>query len=188
MKLYLDTANDDFSLAIFDNNFKKIDSSIYENYQKKVNLTVQEIEKILNKNQIDISEINEYYLNIGPGSFTGSRVGLVYLRTIAEIQKKPIFTISTMQLLQKQNPNVETFHISAAGNKFYEYKRSDNFDENKINLVLNEKNDCLCLKVKHDLFFNNFVDYLPLFKKYNYNELINIKPLYVKMPQIGNKK
>lgn len=50
----------------------------------------------------DIASISGYAISIGPGSFTGLRVGLSLLKGIAIVHPKPAAPISTLTLLKEQ--------------------------------------------------------------------------------------
>ncbi|WP_338822813.1 tRNA (adenosine(37)-N6)-threonylcarbamoyltransferase complex dimerization subunit type 1 TsaB [Mycoplasmopsis felifaucium] len=184
MKLYLDTANDDFVLAVFDNSNNLIAKKILLGYQKKVELIPQSVHEILNELNIKINDINSFYTNLGPGYFTGVRISLVYLRTIATCLKKPIYTISTMQILQEQNTNKSEFFINARGNKLYHYKAFNDFSSSLITCETGEKEKYD--EVNYDEFLDNFSTYLEYFA--SYNSLDEIEPYYIKLPQIGAKK
>ncbi|MEA4115265.1 tRNA (adenosine(37)-N6)-threonylcarbamoyltransferase complex dimerization subunit type 1 TsaB [Mycoplasma sp. 744] len=185
MHLYLDTANDDFVLAIFDSKFNILKQIILHNYPKKVNLIVEYVEKFLKELKLSINDFKIFYLNIGPGYFTGVRIGLVYLRTIALLTNAQIKTTSTFQILNKQYPEQKTLAINAAGNKFYIWNVQEIFNSSNIEIRLINENKNLLFKIKYEEFINNFSKYLSLFKD-NPN-IMDIEPYYIKMPQIGQK-
>ena len=98
MKLFIDTTQSMMMIAFFDQNWKVV---------KSFNLEVQQkVEQMLNFfNQLDQSffkQLKTIYINLGPGSFTGSRIALLYVRTLAQMQKLPVFTCSTFELIQTQ--------------------------------------------------------------------------------------
>ncbi len=182
MKLYLDTTNEDFYLQIL-----KEDKPIYikhlPNYAKKVNLIPNYINEAMQLNNFELKEITDFYLNIGPGFFTGVRIGLVFIRTIALITKAKVHTISTFEILKKQYPNKENFKLEAAGKKIYLYKnKNQTFNPKEIIVELGEKED----KINFEDLNSNFIKYIPLFKKWN--NILDIEPIYIKLPQIGGKK
>lgn len=185
MKLYLDTANDSFVIAAFDNDDNLIYRKVLENYQKKVELIPLCMQELLNATQTKIDDYEAFYTNLGPGYFTGVRISLVYLRTIATCLKRPIYTISTMQLLQYQNPKFKEFYINAKGNKYYKYIVNKNtFSPDLLTCETGEKENYI--EVNYDEFLENFAEYKDMFK--SYNNLDEIEPYYIKMPQIGEKK
>ncbi|WP_027332903.1 tRNA (adenosine(37)-N6)-threonylcarbamoyltransferase complex dimerization subunit type 1 TsaB [Mycoplasmopsis gallinarum] len=185
-KLYLDTANDDFVIALFDEKYCKIADYVLTNYQKKVKLIPEYFLKILREHKLSVNNFDEFFTNLGPGFFTGVRISLVFLRTIALFLKANLKTISSFQILAKQNPDQSKLFINASGNKIYVYKPNTNFfNEKDILIELNEANYSIN-KIDYEEFLNNFATYLPLFK--SYSDLMQIEPYYVKMPQIGEKK
>ncbi|QSF13775.1 tRNA (adenosine(37)-N6)-threonylcarbamoyltransferase complex dimerization subunit type 1 TsaB [Mycoplasma sp. Mirounga ES2805-ORL] len=185
MKLYLDTANSDFVISIFDNNFKEVESIKLLNYQKKVNLIPEKTKEILKLTNTKITDYDCFYINIGPGFFTGVRISLVYLRTIALIYNIKIKTISSMQILARQNPAKTEFAINANGGKYYSYKRTKElFNINQVTLEKGELNSYDA--IDHDLFIKNFKYFESDFK--DYKDLMDIEPYYIKLPQIGAKK
>ncbi|OAB48978.1 hypothetical protein MGALLINA_03100 [Mycoplasmopsis gallinarum] len=185
-KLYLDTANDDFVIALFDEKYCKIADYVLTNYQKKVKLIPEYFLKILREHKLSVNNFDEFFTNLGPGFFTGVRISLVFLRTIALFQNANLKTISSFQILAKQNPNQSKLFINASGNKVYVYQPNTNFfNEKDILIELKEANYSIN-KIDYEEFLNNFATYLPLFK--SYSNLMKIEPYYVKMPQIGEKK
>ncbi|MBU4690064.1 tRNA (adenosine(37)-N6)-threonylcarbamoyltransferase complex dimerization subunit type 1 TsaB [Mycoplasma zalophidermidis] len=185
MKLFLDTTTDTFAIALYDKKFNLIDSYILDKEPKKVNLITDYTKKILAKNDIKITDITDFYTNLGPGYFTGVRISLVYLRTIALLTNAKIYTTSSMQIIQKQNPNHNKFTINASGGKsyvFYPNNTDFSIDLVKIEVSTTDNFDSINY---HDLI-NNLENYLNIFS--NNENLLNIEPYYIKQPQIGEKK
>ncbi|KKB26798.1 hypothetical protein MM26B8_03860 [Mycoplasmopsis meleagridis] len=185
MNLYLDTSNEDFALAIFDSNYQLIDKIVLENYPKKVELIDKYIRSFLDKYNYKIDEFSNFFLNIGPGYFTGVRISLVYLRTIALLKNINLRTTSIFEILLLQNPFENDFYVNASGNKNYFYHRKNYFDIKDVEVRINDKKTNF-KKIDFDKFFNNFSFYLSVFK-YHTN-LLEIDPYYIKMPQIGQRK
>ncbi|QBF34880.1 tRNA (adenosine(37)-N6)-threonylcarbamoyltransferase complex dimerization subunit type 1 TsaB [Mycoplasmopsis phocirhinis] len=185
MKLFIDTTGDDFALALLNQNNYCLEFILLKNVPKKVKLLVENTEKLLKKNKININEITDFYLNLGPGYFTGVRIALVYVRTIALITKAQINTISSMQILIKQNPLKNNFLINASGSKVYAYQNTNNkiFDVKNIEILDNE--NVSYNTIDYIEIFNNFQNYITLFT--HQKDIINIEPYYIKKPQIGGK-
>lgn len=77
MKLFIDTTQNFCNLALINNK-----NQILDTYQELTNnnmtdIVVEKINYMLNKNKITKSMIDSIYLLIGPGSFTGCRVGYI---------------------------------------------------------------------------------------------------------------
>ncbi|AIA29568.1 hypothetical protein MCAL160_0385 [Mycoplasmopsis californica HAZ160_1] len=181
MKLYLDTTGEKFVIAAFNQNNNLIASYIITE-PKKVPLIPFYCAKICNDLNIKINKFTHFYTNLGPGLFTGVRISLVYLRTIAMITNAKIKTISSMQILAMQNPNKNELFINASGNKHYYYSpKSTEFTIEDVKIMQN--NNTNFDVVDYNEFLENFTRYEPLFKEWD--EIINIEPYYIKSPQIG---
>ncbi|WP_029608782.1 peptidase M22 [Mycoplasma simbae] len=184
MKLFLDTSNEYFVIAAFDDNYNKLASYIVKE-AKKVPLIVGYTEKICKDLNININQFNEFYTNLGPGMFTGVRISLVFLRTIALLNQPSIKTISSMQILKHQYPNKNEFRINASGNKHYYWcDENTEFTIEKVKVLTNESANFDI--INYDDLLNNFAKFAPLFKQHD--NLMQISPYYIKAPQIGEKK
>lgn len=80
-KLFIDTTdNKETKIELFVDN--KADS-VAENSRPKSQNTLIIIDKILKKNKTLPKDLNELYVNVGPGSFTGTRVGVTIANALA---------------------------------------------------------------------------------------------------------
>ncbi|MEA4333863.1 tRNA (adenosine(37)-N6)-threonylcarbamoyltransferase complex dimerization subunit type 1 TsaB [Mycoplasma sp. 1232] len=174
MNVYLDTATEDFVLVLFDKDFNVVDFALLEGYKKKVQLITEQFQLILSKNNLTVDKINNFYINKGPGFFTGVRSSLVYFRTFALLFKKPLFTIHTFEILETLSPNKENFYIDAQGSKVYFY------DKNTIQIA--DKDSTEVDKVDYKKMIDSFKDFKDKFKEEN---TMSVEPLYIKQPQIG---
>ena len=87
--LAIDTSSDYLSLAILK------DDRIIARFHKKANmrhsiLLVPMIDKLLKKAKLKLKEIDCVVLSIGPGSFTGLRIGAATVKALAYSLAKPI--------------------------------------------------------------------------------------------------
>lgn len=178
MKIYLDTANEDFYLLVMNDKNEKIYSKHLPDYTKKVSL----IPEYFKKSKINLNDVKSFYLNLGPGFFTGVRIGLVFVRTIALLTNANIYTTSTFEILKLQNPESKSFSLSSGGQKIFEYKNLGEFSLSKITIKEGKTTN----KINYQDIENNFSSYGIIFKLEK--DIMNIEPYYIKMPQIGNKK
>ena len=67
------------------------------------------IAKVIAKAQIKLSEIDAVVVTMGPGSYTGLRVGLASAKGIAYAISKPLIGLSTLTLLSNAAKSTPTF-------------------------------------------------------------------------------
>ncbi|MBD3180150.1 MAG: tRNA (adenosine(37)-N6)-threonylcarbamoyltransferase complex dimerization subunit type 1 TsaB [Candidatus Latescibacteria bacterium] len=53
---------------------------------------------------VELSEIESFAVVIGPGSFTGLRIGLSTIKAFASVRQKPVYTVSSLELLASAFP------------------------------------------------------------------------------------
>ncbi len=58
-----------------------------------------QIEKILSSSSLSLEKIDAYALTIGPGSFTGLRVALSFVKGLVCLSEKPVLGVSTLEVL-----------------------------------------------------------------------------------------
>ena len=98
MKIFLDTTQSDFVACLFDENFK-IKNKIIKETIYKVEEIPQFFTTLLINEKIKVQDIKDFYINVGPGSFTGARIALVYVRTIAQMTGAKISITNSFKLL-----------------------------------------------------------------------------------------
>ena len=98
VEIFFDTSTDKFSLAIYKKNkiiyyYQKI---LNKDYSKKLIPIIQES---LKKTRIKIEEIDFISISLGPGSFTGIRLGIAAAKGIALPYKIKILGFDNMELI-----------------------------------------------------------------------------------------
>lgn len=106
--LFLDTASSHMIISILDNG-KLIDQFIKNNSTDLSSIFVFELEKILKKNNITVQDIDQIYCVVGPGSFTGIRIGVTVAKTIGFCLNKKVIPVSELETLA--TTNVKTTYI-----------------------------------------------------------------------------
>ena len=96
--LAIDTSTDYLSLAILK------DSRLLERFHKKAGrrhsiLLVPMIDKLLKKARLKIKDIDCFAISVGPGSFTGLRIGVTVVKALAYALKKPIIAVPTLDVI-----------------------------------------------------------------------------------------
>lgn len=174
MKLFLDTTQRLFVATTLNENDQPIFSKFVDTKYK-----VEEIIDFFN-NIPNFDSITKIYINLGPGSFTGSRIGLLYVRTIAQLNSKiEIFTTNTFDILKIQNPKkiFKKFFIFATKNKSY------SLTKNKM--ILYHKKAKKELEINYDSFLKNFSKNEKIFSK---TDIVSLMPIYISEPHIGGQK
>lgn len=168
MKLFIDTSQPIFFAAWISDDYKCISF-----VEKETKYKVEEIVDFFN-NVEDVSLIKEIYINIGPGSFTGSRIALLYVRTIIQVFNNiKLFIIDSFSLLSSTDKNK---CIYATKNKSY------CFDGKHISIIENANK---LTPIDFQDIVNNFENYIHKFKLTNVK---NAQPLYVGDFQVGEIK
>ncbi len=75
-------------------------SHFHENIGKDMSsscLTV--LDRLLKDQELEVADIDVIYVAIGPGSFTGIRVGLTMVKVLAKALKKKVIPISSLELI-----------------------------------------------------------------------------------------
>ncbi|MGX9340489.1 hypothetical protein [Mycoplasma sp. 4044] len=176
MNLFLDGCLEDLAIGLYNSKLKLIDKVIIDKLNKKVDVLPHLVEKILTQNSAKVTDLNAIYINVGPGSFTGSRIALTFARTICQIHKNTqLYVTSTIQLLKKQLKN-DILFIKA--NKYTSYKIDTNNDE-KHELVKNIVVD----EIDYSELLINFKEYQKCFTLVEDLESVDVK--YFHDPQIG---
>lgn len=96
--LNIDTATECGGIGLSENG--KITHCIENNFQKEHASFIQPaILEIVKKANIQLSDLNGIAVTIGPGSYTGLRVGLASAKGICYTLKKPLISVSTLQAI-----------------------------------------------------------------------------------------
>ena len=57
------------------------------------------IDELLKNSEIKLSDIDAYVVNRGPGSYTGVRIAMGVVKTFAQVHKKPVVPVDSLELL-----------------------------------------------------------------------------------------
>lgn len=57
------------------------------------------IENMLSMSEVDIKDIDAIAISIGPGSFTGLRIGMATAKAIAHVNNLPIIGVNSLEIL-----------------------------------------------------------------------------------------
>ncbi|AWX42955.1 molecular chaperone [Metamycoplasma cloacale] len=182
MELFIETSLSSLFLSVAKNK-KILDYIEIKNLVKKTDVIIQEINKLLNRNNLTLQDIKVIKTTIGPGSFSGARIGFLWGRTIAQLSHIKLYICETYALLHCQNKllkkNISTIRIKA--NKYSSYEI--NFKKNNVlssSIVENvEQND----ELDYDFFVQNYDKFNKCFRLVE--SFLDIELCYMHEPQIG---
>ena len=148
------------------------EESFSELHSEKINDTANSLpllsKKIINKASLSFEDLNAICISVGPGSFTGLRVGMSYAKGIAMVLDIPIVPISTFDSLAYENTSQKlSTLIYSHGNTFYVCKYS--LDDGVLRKSSEPKSIFKedVLKLSHNIVFNGPIHIFEDLKTYN---------------------
>lgn len=124
-KLIINTANDELFIVLKKDNeifSQSINSKMHHN---ETMLPV--IDEMLKQHNLEIGDIGEFGVVIGPGSFTGIRVGISTIKAFRDALQAKAKSINNLDYLfylaNKANPSVETVAIAGSRDSYFVAKR-----------------------------------------------------------------
>lgn len=100
--LFLDTAASYIVISLFED-LNKIDEYIDENSKNLSKDFLPLVDNLLKKNNLKIQDINKIFVVVGPGSFTGIRVGVTAAKIIGYCLNTPVIPISELECMATTN-------------------------------------------------------------------------------------
>ena len=115
--IFLDSSNTSLTVALSDQE-RIIDNISYEAWQTQSEHMIPELSKILEKNNVENSDIKGIVVAVGPGSYTGVRIAITIAKVMSLALNVPIYPISSLQIL-KSNKKPSICLINARSNRSY---------------------------------------------------------------------
>ena len=140
-RLLINTANDELFIVLSKDNrvfSKSINSKMHHN-----ETMLPEIDKLLKEQKVDVSKINEFGVVIGPGSFTGIRVGISTIKAFRDATSTKAKSINNLDYLyalsKEKNADIETVAINGSRDSYFVAKLINGIVyKYERNLTLNE--------------------------------------------------
>jgi tRNA threonylcarbamoyl adenosine modification protein YeaZ len=102
--LAFDLAIGHLSIACLNHKTAEYAESFYDSNPNNSNIFIPAIDETLKKIQMTIQDVDIIAVTRGPGSFTGTRLGLIAAQSLGLSLGKPVLGFSTLQVLSWINP------------------------------------------------------------------------------------
>ena len=117
--LAIDTSGTHLTVALVDEN-----SCIYEFYEdtglRHSTSLMPAVESVLNKAKISLSDVDVFACVVGPGSFTGIRIGVSTVKAFAYANNKKVLPITSFEVLEYNKEKGKNLAIiDARHNNYY---------------------------------------------------------------------
>lgn len=105
--LAVDTSSKICAVAILEDN-NKIDEISLDNGKTHSENLMPILKEILERNNLKLSDFNLISVSVGPGSFTGIRIGIASIKPLAEVYNLPVASVTSLESLARNVENVES--------------------------------------------------------------------------------
>ena len=118
--LSVDTSSKICSCAILEDE-KIIDEINLNNEKTHSENLIPIISRILEKNKLNLKNIDLISCSVGPGSFTGIRIGVASIKAIAEVHNIKIASVTSLEILARidESEKIKVALIDARNNQVY---------------------------------------------------------------------
>ena len=127
--LLIDTHDKDVLLVLYKDG-KVLDKINKESNMRHSEITMPSLIDLIERNGLNTSNIDEIFTVIGPGSFTGVRIGVTIAKTMAYLLKKPIRSISSIDLKYFSNGLKSGLYAVDEKNGYFVANYDGNVDTN----------------------------------------------------------
>lgn len=105
--LAVDTSSKICAVAILEDN-NKIDEISLDNGKTHSENLMPILKEVLERNNLKLSDFNLISVSVGPGSFTGIRIGIASIKPLAEVYNLPVASVTSLESLARNVENVES--------------------------------------------------------------------------------
>lgn len=131
--LIIDSATKTLYIAIVSDD-KLVFESYLEGRNDHAKNIVKTIEDGLKASKLDVNDLNEVVVGVGPGSYTGCRMAVTVGKMFTMMPNVKLCKVSTLKLISSSKKGVVLSRISAKHDNYF----ASIYDTNKNEFVLNE--------------------------------------------------
>ena len=109
--LVLDTLFENLSLGLLEDH--EVRALLYTHCRRRnAKIVLAQLQELLRNLNWDLEYLDELIVNRGPGSYTGVRIALSVVRTIAQVLKLPIRCVTSLEVMAFQvSPRLKPFPV-----------------------------------------------------------------------------
>lgn len=141
--LAIDTSSSVCSTALLENE-NIIDENNLDNVRTHSENLMPLVKELLERNQLGLKNINLIAVTVGPGSFTGIRIGIATIKPMAEVFNIPIAGVTSLETLARNDESKKNkiVLIDAKNNQVYagvfdkDYNLLEDYIADDINVVI----------------------------------------------------
>ncbi len=115
--ILLDSSNTSLTVGLAKDDIL-LESISYEAWQTQSEHMIPELNKLLDKYEVERNQISDVVVAIGPGSYTGVRIAITIAKTIAAVLPVKVYAISSLRC-QKDGKNPSICVINARSGRSY---------------------------------------------------------------------
>lgn len=104
--LSLETSGDVCSAAVFRNGVF-ISEHIFRHSMHLSEHLIEHIDAVLKEAEVALSDVSQFAIGIGPGSFTGVRIGVMTIKMLAELSGNPLYAFDSLNLMAAEYNGVQ---------------------------------------------------------------------------------
>ena len=96
--LAIETATRQMGVAVIDGDQVIASFELLADYPHAVELP-DAVKRVLQAGKLTLNQLEGFIVDIGPGSFTGLRIGMAFVKAMAYVSKKPVVAVSSLDVL-----------------------------------------------------------------------------------------
>lgn len=176
--LFIDTHYKDILLVLYKSN-KLLDNVLLNDFKSTSTETMPALTKLLKKNNLEPKQINKIAVCIGPGSFTGTRIGVTIAKTMAYSLNIPIVSLTSIDLIGLNLDSKSYVSVLENNGAFValfdkkiideiKYLKNDDYEEfKKDNIVIEDV----------ELNYDRLIDFI---NNLDEEKVHDVNPIYIK--------